>query len=960
MPVKITFKNMQELLMYINNPANYKAARKKQYQIWCCLPPVGTHVHNFLENIDYTTSDAARFVLSGTRGEQWVIKGDKLAKTYTFADGTPINAETLRKYQDKSGNASWFRVQTSGDASRVWACFVPAAYTFPFQTSWGNMMCNQKGIPHGYGDFIIRSDAGGQPSSSGGYVCNGAVFADTYDNRGWVDYIKQSADDVNAPMPKPLFASANTDASVPSASYKALCDLLERCKQASAQEMPFNYKAENGTIVVVPSVIKDYKRKAAESAGVDINEFDHCKTVITFKKGEIVFDGYNIFNSQSPVHTFQFKVPDSPEGINQILSAPQLYVGLMGWVPNGMHNYFTYRQKPAKYMCNGVIEYTKFSGGINRKCRLQDYESETNKRGYERVGQESRRLYRAIDGCDAFLDNAYLNKSIFLFRGMPASVALKLANVGSIDALAGATIVNTAYTSSTLNMHSTMLFSKTRDDPNNGVILAINAPVGLKAALIHDIAARGSQFEVLWQRCYDIRVSKKMMVFSGGGNFTYHVFMAEVVPHVPFSRVPLDTSHHSNVANIECYDENGRVRFDYEKIYGYMQEAFHELRTRGLNETVQIQPNFVTIGDPRDYIIVRSNEDDAGYIVDLAFSYNNDTHMIDVYRFKSRKDLQDQVDVRNHWGRSHDGGIADHDMSWENYKADEMMKLGVQDAFNWERKSSITLKKDGRPLTVEEFTLVRESGMGKLIADSILEYVKYNKDVTLLPMQDIARYFDVIFKNVIITEGYWLKDSIPVVRVGNPTEPNDGYVPLKYRIDGDNDDSLVISMKLSRDENGKLQMTYRGQSQNNKVNEQKQLRWNIFNQDIMEQTCKQIMYTFASKLNLNHVRKGDMLMSCIARYKHYALTGTRYTEADNPQLMKVEDKASQRIYKLYFSKNVRDFAKVRITTEQRVMKVDIATEKGTKSGQLDATLPITELYKQLSPVLEQLRGGYAA
>ena len=71
------FKNPQELMAYINNPANYRQTRKKKYTIWCCRPPIGTKVVNKLEKIGYETNQDAQFILSGTCGELWNIKFGK-------------------------------------------------------------------------------------------------------------------------------------------------------------------------------------------------------------------------------------------------------------------------------------------------------------------------------------------------------------------------------------------------------------------------------------------------------------------------------------------------------------------------------------------------------------------------------------------------------------------------------------------------------------------------------------------------------------------------------------------------------------------------------------------------------------------------------------------------------------------------------------------------------------------
>ena len=198
-----------------DNPANYKKCVKKQYEIWVCQPPQGTVVINKLEQADsvsacrgrtvfapfeiehnpqikalceqlvkdgkaYIVNNPQTFVLSGTRGELWCIKGDKLAKKYVWAsDNTPINAQTLKSRLGDAKYLGWQKVRTIPDNSAAYACFVPAKIQGQIQTSWAILNINGRGVPHGKGDFVIsQPGADGKPSADR-YVVNGAVFADT-------------------------------------------------------------------------------------------------------------------------------------------------------------------------------------------------------------------------------------------------------------------------------------------------------------------------------------------------------------------------------------------------------------------------------------------------------------------------------------------------------------------------------------------------------------------------------------------------------------------------------------------------------------------------------------------------------------------------------------------------------------------------------------------------------------
>lgn len=215
----------------IQDPNNYKLCKKKQYSIYVCMPARGTFVINKLEqsrfaaqypkhmyspgeleknptlkarlmqlaanNEIYVTNDNTPFVLAGTLGEMWAINGAKLSQRYLFANGAPINEMTLRQKLTPSGLLDWTKVTTVPDMSTAFACFVPLSQKGQVKTAWGAILdYNGAGVTHGKGDFIIASNVNGMPNLNDIYVVNGAIFRDTYDNRGWephLDLNSQSA-----------------------------------------------------------------------------------------------------------------------------------------------------------------------------------------------------------------------------------------------------------------------------------------------------------------------------------------------------------------------------------------------------------------------------------------------------------------------------------------------------------------------------------------------------------------------------------------------------------------------------------------------------------------------------------------------------------------------------------------------------------------------------------------------
>lgn len=170
------------VLAELQNIKNWKKTHKKSYEIWVCKPPIGTHCENKFEGTKYVTNENKQFILSGTAGEQWVIDGNKLAKTYTFADGLQITPETINA-KSKNGVMNWTKVKTRPDAGVVWAFHLPLLIRdFPVNTSWGDvLLANRTGVGHGKGDFIMASDCNGEPNLNDVWVVNGVIFPRTYD-----------------------------------------------------------------------------------------------------------------------------------------------------------------------------------------------------------------------------------------------------------------------------------------------------------------------------------------------------------------------------------------------------------------------------------------------------------------------------------------------------------------------------------------------------------------------------------------------------------------------------------------------------------------------------------------------------------------------------------------------------------------------------------------------------------
>lgn len=232
----------------INSIENYKICRKKKVDYWLCIPPKGTVViqkfeqynllqqlkpcirgisdscfiqakdflalkqsnaqlYNFiLQNCDIVGKSGNNIVvICGTEGELWTTTYDYACKHYqAFSYNTVISlAQAVNERAKKYGNDNvvpWMRV-TSSSSNQYFACFVPVKEKGILMTAQGQVNnYNQLGVVHGKGDFILCESVGGKPNIANRWVVNGLVFSNTYDNRGWQDYITVSPMSIAEPV----------------------------------------------------------------------------------------------------------------------------------------------------------------------------------------------------------------------------------------------------------------------------------------------------------------------------------------------------------------------------------------------------------------------------------------------------------------------------------------------------------------------------------------------------------------------------------------------------------------------------------------------------------------------------------------------------------------------------------------------------------------------------------------
>ena len=151
---------------------------KTEYTVQARMVSEETHIHNDLEDVDYTvTDDGESVVLTGTVGEEWVNKLEKVAKTYTKADGSVLTAEDFAQRDTN------IELKTKAEPDTNYACYVPADVAVQIDTSWGDVLfANRTGVPHGTGDYLICAmTEDGQPNFEDVWVVNGLQFLTNYD-----------------------------------------------------------------------------------------------------------------------------------------------------------------------------------------------------------------------------------------------------------------------------------------------------------------------------------------------------------------------------------------------------------------------------------------------------------------------------------------------------------------------------------------------------------------------------------------------------------------------------------------------------------------------------------------------------------------------------------------------------------------------------------------------------------
>lgn len=148
---------------------------KRSYEVAIRKSSVPVSVYNQLEDVRYDVKpEDNRVIITGTEGEEWLSKTDKVLKTYRKLDGTVLSEADIPV-------DTKLRVKTL-PGSEYFAIFVPKDMQFRVKTSWGEMLtANRDGVPHGDGDYIVCAVKDGSPDFSDVWIVNGVIFPKTYE-----------------------------------------------------------------------------------------------------------------------------------------------------------------------------------------------------------------------------------------------------------------------------------------------------------------------------------------------------------------------------------------------------------------------------------------------------------------------------------------------------------------------------------------------------------------------------------------------------------------------------------------------------------------------------------------------------------------------------------------------------------------------------------------------------------
>lgn len=930
--------------------SKYKKCREKQYKSYFCLPEQGAYVINKLDkteewikigrrsfisksNMDRLQSsnydaytfiqqngkviDNKSFVISGVTGELDLISFGELSNKFTFVDGSPITKESIMRLMHGRKSFNWVAI-VSKTIMRAIAYPVKSSYVDKININ--NRVCsiNIPGVDHGRGDFIVcYIDNAGNPIQSTLRVVNGIEFKEKFDNRGWTELL--STKEVDIEMPKQLvnFNDTNTyennavSNKVNSFAGNQISDVIEKilqwCKKTIHNDIKWEYKRIENKFTVSSGVIKQYRQD---------NNCTHIASTIEVKEDVIVFKTYNISaNSKNKALEFSIAIDENIE--NNLIENRFIYFGIIGYIRGDATGVFKTTSPLNKAEYDGIERYTIASGGPNRLCRGMPDANKGELDGETRADNA-----RCIIQVDSAMEKSVIANEVTLFRGMPSCDAYKFSN-STAETYHSATVQNTAFSSTSLNLHATIMFALPRGE-KDGVIQIIQNNIGVNAIYIGNIAGWEEQYEVLVDRNYDLKNDGFLLeIKTNKGRVS--IYKSHFVAHRPLSPIGSKLLENFGIYN---YNNWGKTEVSNHLMDNIMHEAFNILRNEGLSN-IQYMKDVPSLdaqggkGAPNSYIVVDTLNKDrrTGQSQDIVYALRQDAGENRLLTYIVQGDKNN---LRSYWSDiNRNNGKTDYNFKWSNYSSynitDRMLMQFPQG-----------------------YAIVSNNPTAEEIASAIYKNIVYRDDVMLFPLLDIGRYFGQVMQQYIVQEGFVIKQGFRIDRIGKEDEPQDGYVPVKFRIDGDNDDDLLLQINFRRTRDNMLEVTYRGRSNNNKVDESKRYVYNEFNMDIANDLAHKVLYTFVSKLKLSCMSKMDRFidMYCIK----YGYTSIKVQCAVD----KVDESDFRKKYRIVKANEFYNILGIKNSSGQFKVLISNGVSKGTMDfDYTNSMLDIARIFKSV-------------
>lgn len=251
---------LKDITNIVYDETKYKPCRTNKYQVWVCKPTVGTIVFDLLccqdvikqisesftfpsesskilfgrygfvnssifvkmleaygqtlrdvKNFIYKINTSNEYVICRPTGDITIVKYSYLQKNFQLLDGTEfvdIDEKVILKHSRKCNNGfimDWIRGRHKFNTEYM-ALQIPQHIKGYFQTPSGGILgvnCDN-GMYQGNGDMVVCDRKNDKPVFQSICVMKGAIFRDTFDNRGWGNSVGAPIDFVNVPKPPSL------------------------------------------------------------------------------------------------------------------------------------------------------------------------------------------------------------------------------------------------------------------------------------------------------------------------------------------------------------------------------------------------------------------------------------------------------------------------------------------------------------------------------------------------------------------------------------------------------------------------------------------------------------------------------------------------------------------------------------------------------------------------------------